>query len=212
MTTSNPLFPKSNDRCDAEVVQMGSEILDRAERAVLKVRERLLRVTNAFNQAGIPYAVVGGNAVAYWVATADQGAVRNTPDVNVLIRRKDLPVIAAVLAQVGFVAGQSTTTPMFHDGEDSKPREAVKLLFAGEQIRANYLLPAPDIKTVNDPAGFGVIELEQLVLMKLLAHRRIDRVHLRDLISVGLIDSTWPARFAPELAERLQHLLDTPDG
>jgi hypothetical protein len=37
-------------------------------------------------------------------------------------------------------------------------------------------------------------------------------VHLRDLIEVGLLDSTWPARFPAELASRLQSVLDTPEG
>lgn len=55
-------------------VSMGVHILDRMERAVAKVRERLLRATSALNAAGIPYAVVGGNAVASWVATVDEGA------------------------------------------------------------------------------------------------------------------------------------------
>jgi hypothetical protein len=56
---------------------------------VAKVRERLLRATVALNQAGIPYAVVGGNAVASWAATVDEGAVRNTRDVDLLVRRSD---------------------------------------------------------------------------------------------------------------------------
>ena len=47
----------------AQTVGMGADILDRMERAVAKVRERLLRATAALNQAGVPYAVVGGNAV-----------------------------------------------------------------------------------------------------------------------------------------------------
>jgi hypothetical protein len=37
-------------------------------------------------------------------------------------------------------------------------------------------------------------------------------MHLLDMIGVGLIDDTWPARFPAELAERLQQLLDDPDG
>ena len=41
--------------------------LERMERAVLKVRERLLRATSALETAGVPYAVVGGNAVAAWI-------------------------------------------------------------------------------------------------------------------------------------------------
>jgi len=48
--------------------------------------------------------------------------------------------------------------------------------------------------------------------MKLVANRDHDRTHLRDILRVGLIDATWPARFPPELAARLQHVLDTPDG
>ena len=61
----------------AQTVGMPLEILDRMERAVAKVRERLLRATAALNQAGVSYAVVGGNAVASWVATVDEGAVRH---------------------------------------------------------------------------------------------------------------------------------------
>ncbi len=47
---------------------------------------------------------------------------------------------------------------------------------------------------------------------KLVAYRIVDRVHLRDLLDVGLIDQTWTARYPPELADRLQALLDDPDG
>jgi hypothetical protein len=35
---------------------------------------------------------------------------------------------------------------------------------------------------------------------------------LLDLIGVGLLDATWPARFPPPLGERLQQLLDDPNG
>ena len=41
--------------------------LQRMERAVEKVRNRLLRSTAALEAAGIPYAVIGGNAVMAWV-------------------------------------------------------------------------------------------------------------------------------------------------
>src|SRR6516165_10557562 len=90
-------------RRTAQTVGMGPEILDRMERAVAKVRERLLRATAALNQAGVAYAVVGGNAVASWVATVDEGAVRNTRDIDLLVRRSDLPAVATALGQAGFV-------------------------------------------------------------------------------------------------------------
>jgi hypothetical protein len=40
----------------------------------------------------------------------------------------------------------------------------------------------------------------------------IDRTHLRDLISVGLVDESWRVKLPDKLAERSQSLLDTPDG
>jgi hypothetical protein len=48
--------------------------------------------------------------------------------------------------------------------------------------------------------------------MKLTSYRDKDRMHLRDLIDVGLLDATWPAKFPPELGARLQAILDDPDG
>ena len=48
--------------------------------------------------------------------------------------------------------------------------------------------------------------------MKLTSFRLKDRVHLLDMIDVGLLDESWRERFQPELAERLQELLDNPDG
>src|SRR5271170_3353482 len=149
-------------------VTMGWEILDRMERAVAKVRERLLRVTAVLNRAGISYAVVGGHAVASWVTTVDEGAVRNTRDIDLLVRRDDLPVITAALEQAGFVRAQVLDATVFLDGPDAKPSESIHLLFAGEKVRAEYALPSPNLSTIDDPAGFRVITLEALVHMKLL--------------------------------------------
>jgi len=59
---------------------------------------------------------------------------------------------------------------------------------------------------------FRVVALESLVRMKLVSFRDKDRVHLRDLIDVGLVDESWTERFPPELASRLRQLLESPDG
>jgi len=56
------------------------------------------------------------------------------------------------------------------------------------------------------------LTLPALVKMKLIAWRDKDRTHLRDLIGVGLVDATWPARFPLPLGARLQQLLDDPNG
>jgi hypothetical protein len=208
---SNPPQPNAG-YWTAHTVEMSVEILDRMERAVAKVRERLLRATKALNDAGIPYAVAGGNAVASWVATIDEGAVRNTRDVDILVRRADLPAVTAALTGAGFVAGTLLDVVMFRDGEEGKPSEAIHLLFAGEKTRPDHLLPAPEIETVEDPGNFRVITLDSLVLMKLMSNRRKDQVHLLDMIGIGLIDSSWLPKLPAELAARLKELLDTPDG
>jgi hypothetical protein len=57
-----------------------------------------------------------------------------------------------------------------------------------------------------------VVSLDALVQMKLNSNRLKDRVHLLDLIGVGLVDGSWPQRLPAQLAPRLQHLLDNPDG
>lgn len=211
------IFPNHQSRetapsWTAQIVGMNEDILDRMERAVAKVRERLLRATAALNEAGVTYAVIGGNAVASWVATIDEGAVRNTRDIDLLVRRDDLPAITAALERAGFVSGEVLDVVMFRDGPEGKPSEAIHLLFAGEMTRSDHTLPAPEIRTVMDPANFPVISLDALLVLKLLANRDKDCTHVRDLIAVGLIDASWLAKLPPELAERLKHILDTPEG
>jgi hypothetical protein len=194
---------------DAAVGPIGWE---RALMAAEKVKERLRRATKALEDAGVPYAVAGGNAVAEWVARADEGAVRNTRDVDLLLRRSDLPAARTALEGAGFVYYQLLDADMFIDGPQGRPSEAVHILFAGEKVRPEYEHASPDLDESERAADFQVAKLEALVRMKLIANRRKDQVHLLDLIGVGLIDTTWPARFPPPLGERLQQLLDDPNG
>ena len=183
-------------------------------RAVDKVRDRLLRATAALEAAGIPYAVVGGNAVAAWVTRVDEAAVRYTQDVDILLRPGDLEAAKQALAKAGFVYRHVKSIDMFLDGPDAKARDAVHVVFAGQKIKADDICPAPEISE-SEPAPdarFQHISLEPLVRMKLTSFRRKDQVHLQDMIEVGLIDATWPARFTPPLADRLQLILDTPEA
>jgi len=196
----------------AAMIESQKELLDRMVNAVEAVRRRLERATQLLGDAGVPYAVVGGNAVGAWVARVDQAAVRNTQDVDILIRRADLPAATAALEAGGFVHRHAAGIEMFLDGEGAKARDAVHIVFAGEKVRDEYVTAAPDADDVEFIERFRVLDLESLVRMKLTSFRDKDRVHIRDLIGVGLIDSTWTSRFIPELAERLQELLDDPDG
>jgi hypothetical protein len=186
--------------------------LDRWERAVEKVRDRLLRATAALEVAGVPYAVVGGNAVMAWVEQVDESAVRATQDVDLAIRRDDLDRATAALEAAGFAYRHSAGITMFLDGPDAKARDAVHVVFSGEKVREEYAAPVPDVADAVSFRAYRVLSLESLVRMKLTSFRDKDRTHLRDMLDVGLIDATWPQKFPPELAVRLQHLLDTPEG
>lgn len=193
----------------SEAVIVGWE---RALMAAERVKERLRRATRALDGAGVPYAVVGGNAVAEWVARADDEAVRNTRDVDLLVRRGDFAAARAALETAGFVYQHLLDVDVFVDGPQGKPSGGVHLLFAGEKVRPTDEHPSPQLDDSERAAEFQVVTLPALVQMKLMSWRLKDRVHLLDLIQVGLIDATWPARLPPPLAERLQQLLDNPNG
>jgi hypothetical protein len=186
--------------------------LDRMERAVEKVRDRLLRSTAALESAGVPYAVIGGNAVMAWVEQADESAVRFTQDVNLVLRREDLDRAREALGRAGFVHRRSAGIDMFLDGPGAKARDAVHVIFSGEKVRPEYVAAVPDVAESVSFKSYRVLALEAVVRMKLTSYRDKDKMHVRDMIGVGLVDATWPARYPPELAARLQHLLDTPDG
>jgi hypothetical protein len=185
---------------------------ERALMAAEKVKERLGRATRALDAAGVPYAVAGGNAVAEWVGRIDEDAVRTTRDVDLLVRRSDLPAVRAALEAVGFMYHQVLDVDTFIDGPQGKPSGGVHLLFAGEKVRPRDEYPLPDLDESQRAVGFQVAALEALVRMKLIAYRRKDQVHLLDLIGVGLVDASWPARLPPPLGDRLQRLLDDPNG
>jgi len=157
---------------------------------------------------------VGGNAVAAWVASVDAAAVRNTQDVDILLRRSDMAAATAALTAAGFMHQEVLGVEMFLDGPNAKPRDAVHVLFAGEKVEQSYPAPTPEV-TDTDPGvgeGFRVLALQSLVRMKLTSFRDKDRTHIRDLLGVGLIDASWVNRFPPELGARLQQIVDTPNG
>jgi hypothetical protein len=195
----------------ADVV-LGPGSWERMIRAVERVRERLRRAASALEHAGILYAVVGGNAVAHWVSRVDEAAVRNTQDVDILLRRSDLERTKTALAQAGFVYRHSSGIDMFLDGPQAKARDSVHIVFAGEKVRPKYTEPAPDVSQSELADAFRVLDLAALVTMKLTSFRDKDRTHLRDLIDVGLVGQMWRDRLSPELAARLQELLDHPEG
>ncbi len=186
---------------------------ERIIRAVEKVRERLQSAVTALESGGVPYAVIGGNAVANWVSRVDEEAVRNTRDVDLLIRRDDLPAAIRAMEAAGWEYATVTSEHLFVERPNGKPSAGVHLIFANEKVRATDVIETPDVDDSELAiTGYRIISLEGLVRMKLVAFRKKDQVHLQDLARLNLIDATWPDRFPPVLADRLREILADPDG
>ncbi len=172
------------------------------------VTDRLRRITHALSEKSVPYALVGGQAVALWVATRDPAAVRTTKDVDILIDRSDLAHARAAALTAGMDYFETLGVGMFLDRSDPNPRHAVHLVWAGEKVRPDYEHPSPRVDERQTLAqNVDVVSLAGLVLMKLQANRDQDRVHLRDMIDVGLVGRDLLDRLPSDLAPRLEALL-----
>ena len=194
------------------MIVTGPFSLERVVSAVEKVRQRLLKTAAALKAAGVPYAVVGESAVALWVSRVDESAVRNTRNMDILIRRADLEAARAALESAGFVHRHVAGMDVFLDSPDAKPRDAVHIVFANEKVRPAEPLANPDVTESEQTDQFCVLSLEALVRIKLTAFRDKDRTHLRDLIEIGLVDADWLTRLPAVLADRLRLLLENPEG
>jgi hypothetical protein len=175
--------------------------------AVEEVRERACRAATALRQAGIAHVVIGGHAVAAWVARVNKEAVRNTKDVDLLVRRADLSQMIQALQSAGFVHQNLAGIDLFLDGPDGSVRSAIHVVFAGEKVRPDYPVPSPDVSEAEQGPEFPVPTLDALVRMKLTSFRLKDQVHLFDLLEVGLIDESWGSRLPEPLAARLAEVI-----
>lgn len=178
--------------------------------AVEHVERLLMRVTQALDAAEVAYAVIGGNAVAAWMAAVDPGATRATKDVDLLLRRSDLSRAEKALAPVGLFRDEVRGVTVFMEVDDPLPSRGVHVALTGEKVRESASYPAPDVEQAGrSKSGFLVLDLPSLVAMKLDANRRVDQVHIEDLLRVGLIDAELASALPADLLDRLRHVRDT---
>src|SRR6478609_8265633 len=83
--------PISTTRCRGLSMVATGSLWERYQMSLDKLTDRLDRITAALTGMGVPYALVGGQAVIFWVSTKDPAAVRTTKDVDILVDRSDLP-------------------------------------------------------------------------------------------------------------------------
>lgn len=192
-------------------VRVPMEWIMRAERAVEKVRERLLKTCRTLEGAGVPYVVIGGNAVAVWVGSKDEGAIRNTKDVDILLNRTDLARAAEAMASAGFDLAEVDGITMFLDRTDPMPSRGVHVHFAGERLCSHASAIAPPVKAGVTRDGVPALDLKELLILKLATFRNIDRVHIRDMLNVDLIDDAVAEQIPQELRPRLEEIRADPD-
>ena len=163
----------------------------------------LERIARPLAAGKIPYELVGGGAARVQVNRVEPSAVRNTKDIDIMIHRRDLEKIKEVAHRHG-ISCYSPDPP----GE-TKARNAVHLIFSGEKATPSQAVPNPPLRPEHlsrHGVEVAVIPVLDLVQMKLSNNRDIDRAHVRDMDSVGLITSEVEEALPSALRVRLQEI------
>ncbi len=154
----------------------------------------------AFAAAGLEYRVVGGLATYLYVEEAVPDAGRLTRDIDIAVRREDLPKIAQAMPSFGleyrYVAGLDRLVRV----TEPSARRGVHMIFAGEKGLPLF----PEFAPARTIRGIRLIPLADLVRMKLTSFRAKDETHINDLDEAGLITPEIEAGLSPPLLARLK--------
>ena len=153
------------------------------------------RVERAFSAAGIEYRVVGGLAAYLYVEEAEADAGRLTKDIDIAVRREDLPRLVEAAEAVGLEYRHTAGLDMLVQKGQPSARRAVHMSVDGHGLHAGRTLQ-----------GIPVVPLADLVTMKLASFRIKDQMHLKDLDEHKLITTEIEAGLPPLLLERLANV------
>jgi hypothetical protein len=185
---------KAFDRFVTESLEKGQSINTLFEAQLFALVGTLERIARPLAAEKIAYELIGGGAVMVHVNRVDPSAVRNTKDIDIMIHRADLERIKEVA------------------GGETKARNAVHLIFSGEKATPDQAVPNPPLRpeclSIHG-VEVAVIPVRDLVSMKLGNNRDIDRVHVRDMDSVGLITSEVEKALPAGLRSRLLEIRRT---
>ena len=173
------------------------------EKRVEQLFELAERVDRAFASAGLDYRIVGGLAAYLYVEEADPDAGRLTRDIDITVRREDLPKIAEAVEPFGLQYRHVAGVDMLVQSGAPSARRGVYLIFTGEKVRPDYLEPAPELGPYRTIRALRIVPLADLVCMKLTSFRAKDEAHVKDLDEAGLITAEIEAELSPALRERL---------
>jgi hypothetical protein len=135
---------------------------------------------------------VGGLAAYLYVEEADVDGGRLTKDIDIAVRREDLPRIVEAVEVVGLEYRHVAGVDMLVQKGQPSARRAVHMSVDGHGLQAGPTLQ-----------GIPVVPLADLVTMKLASFRITDQMHLKDLDEQKLITPEIEAGLPPLLLERL---------
>jgi hypothetical protein len=193
-------------------VEKGGSINTLFEERLFALVGTLERIAKPLTAEKIPYELIGGGAVMVQVHRVEPSAVRNTKDIDIMVHRSDLQRIKEVAQCHGFTFRHAASLDMLLPHGETQARNAVHLVFSGEKVRPNQAVANPPIRPEQlsiHGVEVAVIPVVDLVQMKLSNNRDIDRVHVRDLDSVGLITPEVETTLEPVLRVRLDEIRST---
>jgi hypothetical protein len=140
-------------------------------------------LTQRLDEIGIPYALIGG------LALAQHGFVRMTEDIDILLTQEGLATFKDKLLGRGYVLAFAGARKTFRDADTGVRIEVITSgEYPGDGLPKPVSFPDPASVTVK-LASFRVINLEKLIELKLASgmtapHRRRDLADVQDLIRV----------------------------
>jgi hypothetical protein len=140
-------------------------------------------LTQRLDEAGIPYALIGG------LALAQHGFIRMTDDIDILLTPAGLQAFKDQALGRGYVLAFSGAKKTFRAADTGVRIEVITSgEYPGDGLPKPVSFPDPVSVTVK-LAGFQVVSLEKLIELKLASgmtaeHRRRDLADVQDLIRV----------------------------
>ena len=180
MATSNPTtgtFPKRRDRSFRSVLMLADDFF--MKKGI--VFETMKRLAQRLEDEGIPYAVIGG------MALAAHGYVRMTLDVDILLTPQGLARFREKLVGRGYIADFPGAAKSFRDAETNVKVEIITAgEFPGDGLPKPVCFPEPEGQTIKED-DILAINLEKLIELKLASglsatHRMRDLADVQDLI------------------------------
>lgn len=180
MSTSNPTTgtnPKRRDRSFRDVLMLADDFF--IKKGILF--ETMRRLAQRLEVEGIPYAVIGG------MALAAHGYVRMTLDINIIVKPDGLALFREKLLGSGYVLDFPGAEKSFRDTETNVKIEVITAgEFPGDGLPKPVAFPDPEDQTIVED-NVRVIILEKLIELKLASglsatHRMRDLADVQDLI------------------------------